>query len=281
MHPLVSSDWLFSRLHEPTIRILDASWYLPNEPREPVREFEFNHIPGAQFFDLDAVINHRSSLPHMLPDPKVFAATVGRLGIGNAHQVIVYDTVGLFSAARVWWMFKVMGHQNVAILNGGLPKWLHDGHQLEHHTNTPLIAAFTPNFTPVSVCDANDVNAAVIRGSDQILDARPESRFVGEAAEPRVGLRAGHIPTSRNLFYKKLLKANGEMKDVAELRIIFEDAGIDLSRPVITTCGSGVTAAILSLALTILNHRGNRLYDGSWAEWGANPDLDIELGAPS
>jgi thiosulfate/3-mercaptopyruvate sulfurtransferase len=275
---LVSTEWLAERLHAPDIRILDASLYLPGDPRNARAEYLRAHIPGARFFDIDEISDEHSPLPHMLPPVEKFVSRVRKMGIGDGHRVIVYDQQGLFSAARAWWMFRVFGHQDVAVLDGGLPKWLAEGRPVEQDEPEPRERHFTARRNAAMVRDVTQVAQAVKLGAEQIVDARSPGRFRGAEPEPRPGLRAGHIPGSRNVHYASLLNPDKTMKGPDEIRAIFEAAGVDLSKPIVTSCGSGVTAAILTLALNRIGHTRNALYDGSWAEWGAYRDLKVETG---
>ncbi len=268
---LVSTDWLAMRLQSPDIVIIDASWHLPATKRNAKAEFAANHIPGAQFYDLDAGSSPDTTLPHMLPSPEKFAADMKALGVGNGKSVIVYDSVGLFSAARLWWMLKTFGHKHVSVLNGGLPKWEAERHPLESVT-FPVTRNlnFTPNFDQTKVRSLKDVAAALKSKSAQVADARSGPRFRGEEAEARSGVRPGHMPGAHNVHYSTLLNADGTLKKGQALREAFTQAGIDLDRPIITSCGSGVTASILMLGLTELSKKDAALYDGAWAEWGAS-----------
>lgn len=275
---LVSTDWLARHLGSPDIRILDASWYLPDAGRDPRSEFAAAHIPGARFFDIDEVSDHRSELPHMAPPAEKFMSRVRALGVGDGHQVVVYDGMGLLSAARVWWLFRLMGQKTVAVLDGGLPKWRAKGHPVTD--DPPVIRDRHMTVTRQNrlVRDVTEVARAAKLGDHEIVDARAPDRFRGDADEPRAGLRAGHIPLSKNVFFRDLLREDATMKAPDELRAVFESAGVDLTRPVITTCGSGVTAAVLSLALERIGKTDHALYDGSWSEWGMYGDLPIETG---
>lgn len=275
---LVSTDWLAAHLGAPDIRVLDASWHMPAEGRNASAEYHAKHIPGARFFDIDDLSDEQSSLPHMAPPVEKFISRMRAMGIGDGHRIIVYDTEGLFSAARAWWLFRLFGKTDVAILDGGLPKWIAEGHPVED--GTPLLRDrhFTARRDASLVRDVTQVAASAKLGDAQIVDARSPTRFRGEEPEPRPGLRAGHIPGARNVHYKTLLNADGTLKTPAELRGVFEAAGVDLAQPIITSCGSGVTAAILSFALELIGHRRHALYDGSWAEWGSYPDLAVEKG---
>ena len=275
---LVSTDWLAAHLSNPDLRVIDASWYLPDMGRDARAEYEEGHIPGARFFDIDEMSDHRSALPHMAPPPEKFISRMRAMGVGDGHQVVVYDGMGMFSAARVWWTFKLMGKSDVAVLDGGLPKWKAEGRVLEDLPPMVRDRHITVQRQSHLVRDVSQVAAASKLGDWQIVDARPAARYRGEVEEPRPGLRAGHIPGSKSLPFTELLNADGTMKDLPALRAAFEGAGVDLSQPVITSCGSGVTAAILSLALERLGHGRHSLYDGSWAEWGMYPDLGIEKG---
>ena len=275
---LVSTDWLAENLGNPDLRVLDGSWYLPGQNRDPKAEYLASHIPGARFFDIDDVSDHRSDMPHMVPPVEKFMSRMRALGVGDGHQVVVYDGAGLFSAARVWWLFRLMGQTNVAVLDGGFPKWQTEGRPVEDTPPTIRDRHMTVTRQNHMVKDVTEVASAAKLGSFQIVDARAADRFRGDAPEPRPGLRAGHIPGARNLPFKTLLNEDGTMKNPTSMRLIFADAGIDLDRPVITSCGSGVTAAVLNLALERMGHRDHALYDGSWAEWGMYDDLKIATG---
>jgi len=275
---LVSTDWLAKHLRDPDLRILDASYYLPDAGRDGQAEYAAAHIPGARFFDIDDVADSRSSLPHMAPEPEKFISRMRRMGIGDGHQVVVYDGAGLFSAARVWWLFRLMGQMDVAVLDGGLPKWQAEGRSVEDMPPMTRDRHLTVRRQAHMVRDVTQVAQASKLGTRQIVDARSPARFRGDAPEPRAGLRAGHIPGSRNVYYADLLNADGTMKDPDALGAVFVAAGVDLDQPVITSCGSGVTAAILSLALERLGKSDHALYDGSWTEWGQSPTMPIATG---
>ena len=275
---LVSTEWLAAHLKDPDLRVLDATFVLPDMGIDPLPAYHAAHIPGARFFDIDDVSDHRSDLPHMAPPVEKFMSRMRAMGVGDGHQVVVYDQVGLFSAARVWWLFRLMGHSDIAVLDGGLPKWLAEGRPTEDLPPVIRDRHMTVRRQAHLVRDVTQVSSASKLGDHEIVDARAPERFRGEAPEPRPGLRAGHIPGSKNVHYASLLQADGTMKDTAGLRAAFAAAGVDLARPVITTCGSGVTAAILSLALERIGKTDHSLYDGSWCEWGAFPTLPVATG---
>ena len=275
---LVSTDWLSTRLSDPEIRILDATWYLPNVDRDAKAEYDQSHIPNARFFDIDDVSDHRSDLPHMVPPVEKFMSKVRKLGVGDGHQIVIYDSHGLFSAARVWWLFKVMGQKNVAVLDGGFPKWLREGRTVD--SSSPLIRDrhMFVKYHDEMVKDVTQVSSASKLGDFEILDARSAGRFRGEELEPRPGLRAGHIPGSKNIFYGDLLNEDGTLKSQDELVEHFKAKAVNLDKPVITSCGSGVTAAIINLALDRIGKTDHALYDGSWTEWGMYPTVPVETG---
>ncbi len=276
---LVGTDWLAAHLKDPDLRIFDASWYLPDMQRDPKAEYEKAHIPGARFFDIDEISDLRSELPHMAPPVEKFMSRMRAMGVGDGHQVVVYDGMGLFSAARVWWLFRLMGQTNIAVLDGGLPKWIADGHKTTTVPPTIRDRHMTVQRRDDLVRDVTEVARAAKLGDHEIIDARSPARFRGEADEPREGMRKGHIPGSKNVHYQELLNADGTMKPPTALRTVFMDAGVDLRKPAITTCGSGVTAAILALALERIGETDYSLYDGSWSEWGMYADLPIATGA--
>ncbi|MET0315104.1 MAG: 3-mercaptopyruvate sulfurtransferase [Hansschlegelia sp.] len=266
---LVSTEWLADRLGDATIVPVDGSWYLPDASRDGPAEFLERHIPGAAFFDINVVADTSTGLPHMLPSADAFSEAVGKLGIADGATIVAYDGAGLFAAARVWWTFRTMGVKNVFVLDGGLPKWIAEGRPLESGPSTRTSAQFTARRDSAAVKDADSMAEILAAGSAQVLDARPAARFRGEAPEPRPGLASGHMPGSLNLPFQEIVGADGRLKEEAELRAAFEAAGVDLSKPIVTTCGSGVSAAIVALALEGAGAKAEGIYDGSWAEWGA------------
>ncbi len=275
---LVSTKWLAEHLSDPDLRVLDASWYLPDMNRDARAEYEEDHIPGARFFDIDEISDKASDLPHMVPPVEKFISRMRAMGVGDGHQIVVYDGAGVFSAARVWWLFKLMGQNDVAVLDGGLPKWKAEGYPTEDIAPIFRDRHMMVRRQNYMVKEVTQVSSASKLGDYEIIDARSPARFKGEAPEPREGLRSGHIPGSKNLFFRALLNKDGTMKDAAAIKSAFEGAGVDLDKPAITTCGSGVTAAILSLGLNLIGKTDHALYDGSWTEWGQFPTLPIETG---
>jgi thiosulfate/3-mercaptopyruvate sulfurtransferase len=274
---IVSADWLAERLSAPDIVVVDASWHLPNAGRDARAEYLAGHIPGAVFFDIDAISDADSPLPHMLPKPLAFSAAVRRLGIGDGQTIVVYDSVGLYSAARAWWTFRAMGVERVLVLDGGLPAWTAAGHPLEEGEVKRPERAFTARLDNGLVADIEAVRTA-LAGGRAVVDARAAERFEGRVPEPRPGLRAGHMPGAKSVPFGAVL-ADGKLKPAAEIAAAFTAAGVDPAKPAVTTCGSGVTAAILTLALASLGNRAVALYDGSWAEWGSRDDTDVATGA--
>jgi thiosulfate/3-mercaptopyruvate sulfurtransferase len=275
---LVSTDWLAQHIKDPDLRILDASIYLPGVDRDGRAEYDAGHIPGARFFDIDDISDARSDLPHMVPPIEKFMSRMRAMGVGDGHQIVVYDGSGLFSAARVWWLFRLMGQNNIAVLDGGFPKWKAEGREIEDMPPVIRDRHMTVRFQNQMVRDVTQVSSASKLGSTQIVDARSAARFRGDAPEPREGLRSGHIPNSRSVPYTDLLNADQTMKSPDQTRAIFEAAGVDLTKSIITSCGSGVTAAVVGLALTRLGHDKWSLYDGSWAEWGMFPTVPVATG---
>jgi thiosulfate/3-mercaptopyruvate sulfurtransferase len=252
---------------------------MPSEGRNARAEYLEEHIPGAIFFDIDEIADTRSKLPHMLPPPEKFSSRMRSMGIGDGSRIVVYDSSGIFSAARVWWTFRVMGVEDVTVLNGGLPKWKGEGLPLE--SGEPRLRStrhFTSRRNADLVRDVFDMKALLKDRSAEIVDARSAERFAGQAPEPRPGLRSGHIPGAHNLPYGKLLKQDGTLKSHAQIEALFNQAGVDLSKPVVASCGSGITASVLALALAEIGHRRAAVYDGSWSEWGADEKLPIETG---
>lgn len=275
---IIDGETLQARLGDARLRIVDASWYLPAQNRDQRAEYAAGHIPGAVFFDQDAIVDASSALPHALPSPELFAEKVGALGISETDTIVVYDGPGLFSAPRVWWMFRTMGASSVLLLDGGLDRWKADGRPVTSETNTPEKAVFTPAFHASKVATIDDVRAVIDDGSAQIADARPHGRFTGEEPEPRAGMHSGHMPGAFNVPAASLGEG-GSLKDLEALAETLKHAGVDPSKPVVTTCGSGVTAATITLALHSLGYTDNKLYDGSWSEWGARDDTPIKKGA--
>jgi thiosulfate/3-mercaptopyruvate sulfurtransferase len=277
---MITVEALAARLGAPDLRILDASWVLPGVERDPKSEFFARRIPGAQFFDIDEIADTASPLPHMAPSPEKFASRMRKMGVGDGSTVVVYDSAGVFSAARVWWTFRLMGHEDVFVLDGGLPAWIAAGFEVEDGQPAPRQERhFTPRLRSDLVRSMTDMRRLTDAGTAAILDARPPGRFAGVDPEPRPGLRGGHMPGARNVPVSAVVGADGTLKSSEELRATFAAAGVEARKPVATTCGSGVTAAILTLALARIGRWDVGLYDGSWAEWGAAPDAPVVTGA--
>jgi thiosulfate/3-mercaptopyruvate sulfurtransferase len=274
----VSTTQLADQFGAPDLAIIDASFFMPAENRDAKAEYFAGHIPGAAFFDIDAIADHTTPLPHMLPTPDDFAAAVGKLGLSESMRIVVYDASCLVGAARVWWTLRLFGAEHVTILEGGLQQWLKEGRPLESGCREPEPRVFTPRFSRSGVAAADDVVEASEANSAQIIDARSVARFTGDAPEPRPGLRSGHIPGSRSLPWNKVAE-NSRIKPASEVKSALAEAGVDLERPIITTCGSGVTAAILLLAIETIGKNDVALYDGSWSEWGGRSDLPVAVGA--
>jgi thiosulfate/3-mercaptopyruvate sulfurtransferase len=274
---IVDADWLEQRLGTPGVSIVDASWYLPAQKRNAKAEYDAAHIPGAIFFDQDVVVDPDSPLPHTLPRPEVFAQHVGSMGISADDTIVVYDGPGMFSAPRVWWMFRVMGVFQVYLLDGGFDGWKTEGRSITAERTRIAPCVFFANFDEERVADLADMRRIVKTGESQVADARPTGRFQGIEPEPRPGVRSGHMPGAKSVP-ALTLSENGKLLPVNRLKEVLEDAGIDLSKPVVTSCGSGITAAAITLALESVGHTDNKLYDGSWTEWGGRSDTPVETG---
>jgi thiosulfate/3-mercaptopyruvate sulfurtransferase len=270
MSALITTDALSLTLGAPGIKIIDASWHMPSEQRDAKREYVHTHIPGAVFFDIDAICDLHSPYPHMLPGEREFAEAIGSLGISNGDAIVVYDSSGIFSAPRVWWMLRVFGHANVRVLDGGLPKWTAEGHATESGSATHPHTLFTAQLKPELLRDIQAIEQNTATKRELVIDARSPGRFSGEQPEPRPGLKSGHIPGSLNVFFKECLTPpNNTLKADAELHELFAQKGVNISQPIVASCGSGVTACILALALYELGNQNVAIYDGAWAEWGS------------
>jgi thiosulfate/3-mercaptopyruvate sulfurtransferase len=279
MGPLVTTEWLAAELGKPDLVVFDATKYLPNEPKDGKTEFLRTHIPGARYFDIDQIADPDTDLPHMVPSPGRFAKLMGALGVGNTSRIIFYDQKGLASAARGWWLMGLFGHDKAAVLDGGLPKWLNEGRATQDGEPAPAATAtFRPDYRAGQLRGVGDILRNVSSGAEQVVDARAAGRFTGAIPEPRAGMRSGHIPGSVSLPYTDLLQADGTFRSAGEVRGLFEAAGVDGSLPVVTSCGSGVTACILTLGLRIAGFPEGAVYDGSWTEWGGRSDTPVEVG---
>ena len=277
--PLVSTDWLAERLGSNEIAVVDATWFMPNEGKRGRDAYAAGHIPGAVFFDIDEIADHATDLPHMLPTPETFAEAAGALGLRRDLIIVVYDGQGLFSAPRVWWTLRIMGFPEVFVLDGGLPKWRAEGRPTDSTLPHPTPATLEPAFDPSLIRDLDAMRATLAARDAQVIDARAGPRFRGEVPEPRAGLRSGHMPGALNLAWNGLIKADGTMKSPDEIADAFRAAGTDLDGPIVTTCGSGVSASLLALALARLGREDVAVYDGSWTEWAGRADTPIVTGA--
>jgi len=276
---IVETDWLAQHLEAPDLVVFDASWHLPDAKRDQSAEYRQAHIPGALFFDIDDLVDEKSQLPHMLPSTVKFASRMKKMGVGDGMRIVVYDVDGLYSAARAWWTFRVMGHEDVAVLNGGLKKWIGEDRPVEDGPPPRRSERhYTPRLNADLIRDIDDMRGLLRSPTEQIVDARSAGRFEGTEPEPWPGLRSGHIPGSRSVHYEMMLNPDGTFRKAEEIEKIFQQAGVDPQKPVVTTCGSGVTASILSLGLAVLGQTNASVYDGSWAEWGQDNGLPVETG---
>ena len=276
---LVSTEWLAEHLEAPDVRVVDGSWHLPTEERDPKADYAAQHIPGAVFFDIDEISDTASELPHMLPSPEKFSSRARKLGLGDGVRIVVYDGGNMMAAARVWWMFRVFGHEDVSVLDGGMAKWLAEERVVNDEAVIPRERHLTARMNTFLVRDWQQMLANIDSGREQVVDARSAGRFTAEEPEIRPGLRGGHIPGSRNLPYSSLLNDDRTVKDNAALKAAFADLGIDTSKAVTTTCGSGISACFLALALDLISANKVAVYDGSWTEWGSRDDTPVVTGA--
>ena len=274
--PLVTTQWLAAHLSAPDVRVADASWYLPQAGRDAKAEYRSAHIPGAVFFDIDDLSDEKSPLPHMLAQAPKFASRMRKLGLGDGNMIVVYDGAGIYSSPRAWWMLRAIGHEEVAVLDGGLPKWRAEGRPVEDLIANPYPRHFTPRPNNALLRDFDQMKANLVSRAEQVIDARGAARFHAREPEPRPGTRGGHIPGSTNIPYTEFTAGDGTLKPRDDLARLFAVAGVDPAQPAITTCGSGVTAAIALLALTALGAKDAALYDGSWAEWGTRDGVGVE-----
>lgn len=276
--PLVSTAWLAEHLDAPDVRVVDASWHMPAAQRDPGAEFLKVHIPGAVFFDIEDISDETSDLPHMIPTAAKFASRVKKLGLGDGARIVVYDSLGILPAARAWWHFRAMGHEDVVVLDGGLPKWIAEGRPVEDGPTSPQERHFTPRWQADIYRSLDQMRGIVDSGKEQIIDARAAGRFEGRDPEPRAGLRGGHMPGARNIPLSALLAADQTMLPPDQLKTVFEQAGVDIDKPIVSTCGSGITASVVALALARLGKPRSAVYDGSWTEWGGLADTPVATG---